>query len=189
MCAPAIRAMRDIIHKSMPLTSGTKLGTYEIQSPLHAGGMREVHRPRDTQLGCDLAKLAQKASAATSDGATMTSSHTAMGVVMGTASYMAPEQVRGEQADPRTDIFAFGAVLYEMISGERAFRRDTPAETMTAVLKDDPSELSDLGHGVSPALERIVRRCLEKSPEQRFQSARDLSFALSALSGSEASGA
>src|SRR6266496_6360742 len=249
----------------MSLTSGTKLGPYEIQTPLGAGGMCEVYRARDTRLGRDvavkilpesfaresdrlnrfeqearavaalnhpnilsvfdtgqnngspflvsellegetlravldrgatpqrktidygvqiaqglaaahekgvvhrdlkpenifvnkdarikildfgLAKLAQKASAATSDGATMTSSHTAVGVVMGTASYMAPEQVRGEPADPRTDIFAFGAVLYEMLSGKRAFRRDTPAETMTAVLKEDPPELTDPGHAV-----------------------------------------
>src|SRR5690349_11878198 len=224
----------------MPLTSGTKLGPYEVLSPLGAGGMGEVYRVRDTRLGRDvalkilpeflaresdrlhrfeqearavaalnhpnilavfdigesdgspylvsellegetlrsvvdrgalsprkaidygvqiaqglaaahekgivhrdlkpenvfvtkdarikildfgLAKLVQKASAATSDGATLTS-HTAMGVVMGTASYMAPEQVRGDPADPRTDIFAFGAVLYEMLSGKRAFRRD-----------------------------------------------------------------
>ena len=108
-------------------------------------------------------------------------------MVMGTASYMAPEQVRGEPADPRSDIFAFGAVLYEMLSGVRAFGRDTMAETMTAVLKDDPPELSDPRHLVSPGMDRIVRRCMEKSPEQRFQSARDLSFALSALSGSDSS--
>jgi len=139
-------------------------------------------------LDFGLAKLAQKASAATSDGATLTS-HTALGVVMGTASYMAPEQVRGEPADPRTDIFAFGAVLYEMLSGKRAFRRDTPAETMTAVLKDDPPELTDTSHPVPPSLDRIVRRCLEKDSEQRFQSARDLSFALSALSGTDSSAA
>ena len=137
-------------------------------------------------LDFGLAKLAQKAGA-DPDDVTLTSERTAAGVVMGTASYMAPEQVRGEGADPRTDIFAFGAVLYEMLSGVRAFRRDTAAETMTAVLKDDPPELSDPGHLVSPALERIVRRCLEKNPEQRFQSARDLSFALGALSGTEAS--
>jgi Tol biopolymer transport system component len=137
-------------------------------------------------LDFGLAKLAQTAGAAP-DEVTLTSSHTAAGVVMGTASYMAPEQVRGEGADPRTDIFAFGAVLYEMLSGVRAFRRDTAAETMTAVLKDDPPELSDPGRLVSPTLERIVRRCLEKSSEQRFQSARDLSFALSALSGTETS--
>jgi len=140
-------------------------------------------------LDFGLAKLAQKASVATADGATLTSSHTAAGVVMGTASYMAPEQVRGELSDPRTDIFAFGAVLYEMLSGKRAFRRDTPAETMTAVLKEDPPELPDPGHPISPALDRIVRRCLEKDPEQRFQSAKDLSFALSALSGTDSSGA
>ena len=286
----------------MALTSGTKLGPYEIQSPLGAGGMGEVYRARDTRLGRDvavkilpesfaresdrlhrfeqearavaalnhpnilaifdagqnngspflvsellegetlrtvldrgpmqqrktidcgvqiaqglaaahekgivhrdlkpenifvtrdarikildfgLAKLAQKGSAA--DGVTLTSSHTAAGVVMGTASYMAPEQVRGEAADPRTDIFAFGAVLYEMLSGKRAFRRDTPAETMTAVLKEDPPELSDSAHPISPALDRMVRRCLEKDPEQRFQSAKDLSFALTALSGTDSS--
>ena len=138
-------------------------------------------------LDFGLAKLVQKVGA-DSDEVTLTSSHTAAGVVMGTASYMAPEQVRGEAADPRTDIFAFGAVLYEMLSGVRAFRRDTAAETMTAVLKDDPPELSDPGRMVSSTLERIVRRCLEKSPDQRFQSARDLSFALSALSGTETSG-
>jgi eukaryotic-like serine/threonine-protein kinase len=107
---------------------------------------------------------------------------------MGTASYMAPEQVRGEPTDPRTDIFAFGAVLFEMLSGRRAFRRDTPAETMTAVLKEEPAELADPTHPISPALDRIMRRCLEKSPEQRFQSAKDLSFALSALSGSDSGG-
>jgi eukaryotic-like serine/threonine-protein kinase len=138
-------------------------------------------------LDFGLAKLAQKG--AVPDSVTLTSSHTAAGVVMGTASYMAPEQVRGEAADPRTDIFAFGAVLYEMLSGTRAFRRETTAETMTAVLKEDPPELSDPGHPVSPALDRIVRRCLEKSPDQRFQSAKDLSFALSALSGTDSSAA
>src|SRR5579863_994618 len=138
-------------------------------------------------LDFGLAKLAQSPGPANNehDALTRTSSHTAPGVVMGTASYMAPEQVRGQAADPRTDIFAFGAVLYEMLSGQRAFRRDTPAETMTAILKEDPSEFSDATHPVSPALDRIIRRCLEKNPEQRFQSARDLSFALGALSGSD----
>src|SRR5208283_1627749 len=121
-------------------------------------------------LDFGLAKFAQNPNSGP-DGVTLATSHTAAGVVMGTASYMAPEQVRGEGADARTDIFAFGAVLYEMLSGVRAFRRDTAAETMTAVLKDDPPELSDPAHAVSSALERIVRRCLEKNPEQRFQSA------------------
>jgi eukaryotic-like serine/threonine-protein kinase len=140
-------------------------------------------------LDFGLAKQAQKASSAASDGVTLTSSHTAVGLVMGTAGYMAPEQVRGDAADARTDIFAFGAVLYEMLSGKRAFRRETTAETMTAVLKEDPPELTDPGHVVAPAIDRIVRRCLEKNPEQRFQSAKDLSFALSALSGSDTSAA
>jgi Tol biopolymer transport system component len=141
-------------------------------------------------LDFGLAKLAQKAGSGSSgDEVTLATSHTAVGVVMGTASYMAPEQVRGEGADARTDIFAFGAVLYEMLSGAPAFRRDTPAESMTAALKEDPAELSGPGRAVSPALDRIVRRCLEKSPEQRFQSACDLSFALGALSGTETSGA
>jgi Tol biopolymer transport system component len=283
----------------MALSSGTKLGPYEIQSPLGAGGMGEVYRARDTRLGRDvalkilpesfaretdrlrrfeqearavaalnhpnilaihdigqykaspflvselvegeslrakldrgalpqrktieygvqiahglaaahekgivhrdlkpenifvtkdgrikildfgLAKLAQKAGADLDVSLTSTQ-YTMTGVVMGTASYMAPEQVRGAAADPRTDIFAFGAVLYEMLSGARAFRSDTAAETMTAVLKDDPPEWPDPGHLVPFALERIVRRCLEKNPEQRFQSAEDLAFALEALSG------
>ncbi len=138
-------------------------------------------------LDFGLAKLAQTTTD-DPDGITLTGSHTAAGVVMGTAAYMAPEQVRGAATDPRTDIFAFGAVLYEMLTGVRAFRRDTPAETMTAVLKEEPPELSAPLRPIPPALERIVRRCLEKNPEQRFQSARDLSFALSALSGTDASG-
>ncbi len=139
-------------------------------------------------LDFGLAKLAQKPGTE-ADGITMTSSHTAAGVVMGTASYMAPEQVRGETVDARTDIFAFGAVLYEMLSGKRAFRRDTTPETMTAVLKEDPPDIAESTPSLSPALDRIVRRCLEKNPEQRFQSAKDLSFALSSLSGTDSSAA
>lgn len=100
-------------------------------------------------LDFGLAKLAQPTNVGL-EGATLTNSETVAGVVMGTASYMAPEQVRGEPSDARTDIFAFGAVLYEMLSGVRAFRRDTPAETMTAVLRDDPPELSDPVRPVSP---------------------------------------
>ena len=287
----------------MPLTPGTKLGPYEILTPLGAGGMGEVYRARDTRLGREvalkilplsfageadrlrrfeqearavaalnhpnilaihdigeqegapflvselldgnslrseldngallprkaaeyavqiahglaaahekgiihrdlkpenifitrdgrvkildfgLAKLASKGeSSAASAGLTLTSSPTEAGMVMGTAGYMAPEQVRGAAVDSRTDIFAFGAVLYEMVCGQRAFRRETAAETMTAILKEEPPEFAEmvLAHPVSPGLERIVRRCLEKNPEQRFQSAKDLAFALEALSG------
>jgi len=102
------------------------------------------------------------------------------GVVMGTVGYMSPEQVRGQEADARSDIFAVGAIVYEMLTGRRAFQRDTAVGTMNAILSEDPPEAADS----SPGLTRLVRRCLEKRPEERFQSARDLGFALEALSGS-----
>jgi serine/threonine protein kinase len=104
------------------------------------------------------------------------------GVVLGTIGYMAPEQVRGLAADPRSDIFAFGAILYEMLSGKRAFQRDTPIETMTAILKEDPPDVSDSAPHILPALARIVDRSLQKNPRARFQTASDLAFALDALS-------
>ena len=99
--------------------------------------------------------------------------------VLGTLGYMSPEQVRGERADARSDVFAFGVVLYEMLGGRRAFRGRSAAETMSAVLRDDPPALSRVGVAVPSRLERIVGRCLEKSPGERFQSARDLAFVLS----------
>jgi serine/threonine protein kinase len=105
------------------------------------------------------------------------------GVVLGTLGYMSPEQLRGRPADARSDIFSFGAILYEMLSGRRAFRGDSAADTMSAILRDDPPDLSLTDQNISPTLERIVRHCLEKNPEQRFQSARDLAFDLEALSG------
>jgi serine/threonine-protein kinase len=101
---------------------------------------------------------------------------------MGTVGYMAPEQVRGEIADHRADVFAFGAVLYEMLSGRRAFDRPTGAETMTAILRESPPPISSLHGGPPPALERVVEHCLEKRAEDRFQSGRDLAFALSTAS-------
>jgi eukaryotic-like serine/threonine-protein kinase len=103
------------------------------------------------------------------------------GVVMGTVGYMSPEQVRGEPADHRTDIFSFGAILYEITSGKQAFERPTPAEKMAAILNEDPSAISQIEGSTTPELLRVVRRCLEKHPEQRFQSASDLAFALEAL--------
>ncbi len=109
------------------------------------------------------------------------------GVVMGTVGYMSPEQVRGQATDHRSDIFSFGAILHEMISGRRAFRHETMAETMSAILKEDPKELSATNPNISPSLERIVRRCLEKKPERRFQSTSDLGFALEALSSTSSS--
>jgi eukaryotic-like serine/threonine-protein kinase len=106
------------------------------------------------------------------------------GMVMGTIGYMAPEQVRGQVADYRADIFAFGVVLYEMLAGTRAFARATGAETMTAILREEPPTLTSIRDNVPPALERVVEHCLEKRPEDRFQSARDLAFALGASTSS-----
>src|SRR6266403_2905461 len=106
------------------------------------------------------------------------------GTVMGTMGYMSPEQLKGQPADNRSDIFSFGAILYEMLSGKRAFRGDSMAETMSAILRADPPDLSETNKTVSPALERVVRHCLEKNPAERFHSARDLAFAIESLSGS-----
>ena len=106
------------------------------------------------------------------------------GTVMGTVAYMSPEQVQGKDLDHRSDIFSFGLILFEMLRGERAFQRETMAETMTAILREEPPELSETNAKISPQLERLVRRCLEKKPERRFQSASDLGFALEGLASS-----
>ncbi len=105
------------------------------------------------------------------------------GVVLGTMGYMSPEQVRGKAADKRSDLFSFGTILYEMLSGQRAFRGDTAADTITAILTKEPPDLSQTNQDIHPGLDRIVRHCLEKNPEERFESARDLAFDLEALSG------
>jgi Tol biopolymer transport system component len=282
----------------MALTSGTKLGPYEIVSPVGAGGMGEVYRARDTRLGRDVAikvlpealahdadrlrrfeqeartiaalnhpnilgihdigthdgapflvseflegvtlrdtlisgplpvrraieyalGIAQGLAAAhqkgivhrdlkpenvfvTRDGrikvldfglaklvkpeenhenAVTLANPTLPGMVMGTVGYMSPEQVRGEAIDPRSDIFSYGAVLYEMLTGKRAFKRETSAETMTAILREEPLALSDTGWQGPPELQRILARCLEKNVARRFQSASDLGFAIESLSG------
>jgi len=286
------------------LTNGTKLGPYEIVSPLGAGGMGEVYRARDTRLGRDVAVKVLPASLAsdrellwrfeqearavgtldhpnilaihdlgtheetpylvtellegqtlrdrmsgsvlplskavdiavqtangvaaahakgtvhrdlkpenlfiTADGrvkildfglaklaeppadagetlamlAAQGAARTQPGSVLGTVGYMSPEQVRGREADSRSDIFSIGAILYEMVTGRRPFTGDSAVETMSAILKEDPPEISAIQKGVPPAVERVIRRCLEKSGEERFQSARDLAFALEAVSGS-----
>ena len=113
--------------------------------------------------------------------------NTAEGVVMGTAAYMSPEQVRGQVVDSRSDIFSFGALLFEMLTGSRAFSGQSSIETMNAILKEDPPEIDISRMKISPDLERVLRHCLEKNPGDRFQSARDLAFALTATSGSQSS--
>jgi hypothetical protein len=124
------------------------------------------------------------ASAANADSPTIAAG-TEPGVVLGTVGYMSPEQVRGAKVDHRTDIFALGAVLFEMLTGRRAFQRDTSAETMTAILRDDVPELSSTGRQVPAPLERIIRRCLEKNPDERLQAARDVAITLEAVSGTD----
>jgi len=116
-------------------------------------------------------------------------SATGRGVLLGTLAYMSPEQCRGAAVDARSDLFSFGAVLYEMLSGHRAFRGDTTADTISAILKEEPPDLSATGRDVPPLLERIVHHCLEKNPADRFQSARDIVFALEALSSISSSAA
>ena len=103
---------------------------------------------------------------------------TSPGTQIGTAAYMAPEQVRGQPADHRSDIFALGCVLYEMLTGERAFKRDTVAEIMTAILREEPPSFAEAGTKVAPEVAKAVQHCLEKNPERRFQSAADIAFAL-----------
>jgi Tol biopolymer transport system component len=107
---------------------------------------------------------------------------TSPGTVIGTVGYMSPEQVRGQAVDHRSDIFSLGTVLYEMLAGEHPFRSTSPADTMSVILREDPPDLAAANPNVTPGLERVVRHCLEKSPEQRFQSARDLAFHLEMLS-------
>ncbi len=125
----------------------------------------------------------------TSSGHAPTEARTEAGVVLGTAGYMSPEQVRGKPADARSDIFALGAILYEMLSGQRAFEKDSSADTMAAILKEEPPELDAAGKKIPPGVERVVRHCLGKNPAERFQSARDFAFNLAALSDLSSSGA
>jgi serine/threonine protein kinase len=136
-------------------------------------------------LDFGLARAAGAGSAKVSAGETMLSpAMTDAGTILGTVGYMAPEQVRGEAAvDHRADLFALGAILYEILSGRRAFQAASAVETMHAILRDEPPDFSRDAAEIPVALARVVQRCLEKSPAERFQSARDLGFHLSALGG------
>jgi eukaryotic-like serine/threonine-protein kinase len=136
-------------------------------------------------LDFGLAKLTQPQPGSEPSALTI-GGETEPGLVMGTVGYMSPEQVRGQATDSRADIFAFGAILYEMLTGKRAFQKPTSPETMSAILNEDPPEISQIVSNVLPALKRTVHRCLEKTPERRFQSTTDLTFALEALSDSGA---
>jgi hypothetical protein len=180
---------------ALPMRKATEYGEQAARGLAAAHEKGIVHRDlkpenifitRDGRvkiLDFGLAKLAQPEGVAATDAETLVS-QTEPGVVMGTAGYMSPEQVRGQTADHRSDLFSFGAILYEMLSGRRAFRGETSVETMSAILKEDPPELTETNRSVPPVMERIVRHCLEKNPEERFQSARDVAFNLQSLSGS-----
>ncbi len=176
--------LHEVLHSGAEIARGL--------AAAHAAGI--VHRdlkPENLFLTRDgrvkildfgLAKLAHASSV---DAATVTyREETTPGQVLGTVGYMSPEQVRGEPADARSDIFALGAILYEMLTGQRAFKKATSVDTMAAVLNEDPPAVSQVGVAVPPGLQRIIHRCLAKSPEQRFQGASDLGFALEALSDS-----
>jgi TolB-like protein/Tfp pilus assembly protein PilF len=130
-------------------------------------------------LDFGLAKRVEAVAPGKETSAPTGSGHTEPGTVMGTVGYMSPEQIKGFPVDHRSDIFSFGAILYELLSGKKAFRRDTSAETMAAILRDEPEELAGSARNISPVLDRIVKHCLEKDREHRFQSARDIAFNLS----------
>jgi eukaryotic-like serine/threonine-protein kinase len=134
-------------------------------------------------LDFGLAKRMQSTAPGQETSAPTVSGRTEPGTVMGTVGYMSPEQVRGLPVDHRSDIFSFGTILYEMLSGRRAFQGATRADTLSAVLKEEPSALSDSGRNVPASLDRVVRHCLEKERENRFQSARDVAFAINEASG------
>jgi serine/threonine protein kinase len=185
---------------ALPLRKATEYGEQIARGLAAAHEKGIVHRDlkpenifvtRDGRvkiLDFGLAKLTHPEGAVLSDAATL-ASQTEPGVVMGTVGYMSPEQVKGQSADHRSDLFSFGAILYEMLSGKRAFHRDTAVETMSAILKQDPPELTETNRTVPPALERVVRHCMEKNPEERFQSARDVAFNLANLSETSGSSA
>jgi len=178
----------------MPVRKATEIATQIARGLAAAHDKGIIHRDLKPEnvflLGDGQVKILDfglARSIGTETGATRTvAAVTEPGTVMGTVGYMAPEQVRGQVIDARADLFALGTVLYEMLSGQRAFKGDTAADTTIAIVKEDPPDLAVLRADVPPALQRIVRHCLEKNPAERFQSARDVAFALESSSDSGA---
>src|SRR5207249_2890654 len=177
--------------------TGQLLGHYRVLEKIGSGGMGEVYRATDDRLGRDVAiKILQASLATDSDRlrrfeqearAAAALNHPNIVAVYDVgmhegSPYIVSEQLRGKSVDHRSDIFSFGTVLYEMLAGHRAFSGETEVDTITAVLREDPPEIRLGGNDVPAAFEQIVRHCLEKEPDNRFQSARDLAFALNTVS-------
>jgi len=181
-----------LAQKLLPFEECLSISTQIVQALAEAHDKGIVHRdlkPQNIKLArgggvkvLDFGLARRQGTAGTPIGDATTMTHgTQPGTVLGTVGYMAPEQVRGESVDTRADIFSFGCVLYEMATGERAFARSSPVETMTAILHDAPSAPSARRRELPSAFDRVVAHCLEKDPAARFQSAHDLEFALNAL--------
>ncbi len=180
-------------HSSIPLRKAIDYAQQIVSGLSAAHERRIVHRDLKPEnlfitkdervkiLDFGLAKLGERSTNMHGSEDATRKALTNPGVIMGTAGYMSPEQVRGHLVDHRSDIFSFGVILYEMITGRRAFQHETMAETMSAILKEEPPEITESNPNISPSLERIIHRCLEKKPERRFQTASDLGFALESL--------